>query len=343
MKIKKILFYILLLLAITTILSAKKTKHNKPDWIQNPSINHPNQLFLTSVGDGSTKREAEANAQAGLSRIFESKISVENTFKERFKEVTSSKETSSESETEMNKQVRIDSEQTLFNINFAEYYTDKLGMVYVLAYIDRFKTADIYEEKIQKINDSIKFYLSKNEQETDLIEKYSILNIASLLSLKNEILLEQLSIISSDTKNMISLDYSHDEIISQLQKVAKKISFSVSIKNDNLGKVGKNIESYLSKEGFTISKNAVLSITGEISFDKVELNRDQKFIRWTLSLNLENQNGVSLLTIFEKGREGHISYEEAQERCYRTINKKILTDFNRKLTEFFDRNALKMR
>jgi len=216
-------------------------------------------------------------------------------------------------------------------------------MVYVLAYIDRFKTADIYEEKIQKINDSIKFYLSKNEQETDLIEKYSILNIASLLSLKNEILLEQLSIISSDTKNMISLDYSHDEIISQLQKVAKKISFSVSIKNDNLGKVGKNIESYLSKEGFTISKNAVLSITGEISFDKVELNRDQKFIRWTLSLNLENQNGVSLLTIFEKGREGHISYEEAQERCYRTINKKILTDFNRKLTEFFDRNALKMR
>ena len=45
-----------------------------PAWILNPQSTYPAAQYLSAVGEGDSRRAAENNAAAGLSRIFESQI-----------------------------------------------------------------------------------------------------------------------------------------------------------------------------------------------------------------------------------------------------------------------------
>jgi len=331
-----LVFFIVISCAVQA--KSKKETSSRPVWMDNPKAKYSEQLYLTAIGEGDSRNDAENMAAANLSKIFESKIKAEETTKQRYRELTIDNKTTTEDDFDVNKNVNIKSEQTLYNIQFADSYTDNLGRVHALAYLKRFETGEIYEEKINKNAERIEYFSKQSKEASDILVKYAAMNAASVIALNNEILLDQLNIISPDTKEFLELKYNYQDIIKEAAELAKQVGFSINIQNDPDNKIRIAVESMLTDLGFIISENGVLNVESDVLFENTDLKRDDdfKFVRYNFNLKINDRAGNTIVSLFEKGKEGHTTYFEAQERAIRTIDKKIRKSLRKKLIAYFD-------
>ena len=331
-----IVLIILSILVISCAAHAKKKKSKQPAWLENPKAVYSEQMYLTAIGEGDSRREAENMAAGNLSKIFESKVKTDETVVQRYMELTKGDEFTYEDQTDVTKRVNIQSEQTLFNIQFAESYTNEMGRVFVLAYLNRMKTAEIYEEKINKNTESVTYFTKLCDEADDPMMKYAAMSAASAVGLSNEVLLEQLGIIFPTSKEMLEIEYNYNDLMKKTAEVAKQISFKIDIKNDTENKISILVEELLTDLGFVLSDENLLNVEGEVSFEETELQREGEFVRYELKLKIIDSDNITIVTLSEKGREGHVSKSEAQARAVRTIEKKIKKTFKKKLIAYFD-------
>lgn len=323
------LFLLLFLFALSNIKA-----QNLPEWINNPSSIYPDINYLVAIGEGDTRKAAENNALSNLSLIFKSDIKVDNTQLDKYDEFFGDKE-SFQHHSNVTKKVNISGGQTLYNVKFGNTFTSNTGRVYIIAYIDRMETAEIYNEKISNNSSKVQYFLDIANKSDDALSKYAAFNAAYLYAIENEKLKAQLKIISPDFGNL-KTNYNFDEINVATKDAAKKVSFNVSIENDTDEKIEFLIKDLVNNKGFVLNSNPLLVINGKVDYEKLDLRRNEKFINWTLFLNVLNINNETLLTCSYKGREGSVSYDAALSRCINEISKKIKNDFNNRLTEFFD-------
>ncbi len=325
----------LLLNSCATKIATSKDK-KRPDWLDNPYNKYRESLYLAAIGEGDTRKAAENNAIGNISLIFESKIKVENTTEQRYEELFT-KEGSTFSKTLKNKQnVKTGSNQTLFNVQYGDSYTDKNGRNYVIAYLDRLETGELYETKIAKNSSKIKFYLENSSLSSDLKRSYAYLNAATVVNSVNQSLVSQLQIISPDFWNNSKLGYDPNELEEKAANSTKLICFAGNIENDEDGKVKNILQEFLSNKGFVIRENPLLTLDGSVNFEDLDLPRAEKFVRWHLDLNLNDSAGNTLVSLSEDGREGHLSKGEAKARAIRTIRSKVEKKFSKSLDNYFD-------
>ncbi len=305
-----------------------------PEWITNPTNKYSEILFLIGIGSGDTKKDAEKNAIANLSLIFESKINVKETFETKHEETFSDENPNFKTQTKVNKNIQLTSSQNLLNVKFGEFYIDNSGKNYVLCYIDRIETSKIYLDKIINNEEKILYYIEKYKNEIDSVTKYAILNIAKKNCEENVPLLFQHRIISNIK---IETKYNYEEILNLSSIVAKKISFSIFLENDGEKKITNKIASILNSFGFVVNENAIFSINGKVDFNEIEVQQKQeKFVRWNILLNVSDNKNNSIINFSDKGRDAHLTIDEAKERAIKSIEKKLETNFDKKISAFFE-------
>ena len=314
---------------LTCSVNAKSS--DRPKWVDDPKSEYPDGIYLSVVGEGDSRRQAEQNAAAKLSRIFESKIEVEQSVQEKYTELTENNEAKTSSETNIANQVNIASNQTLFNIKFDKYYTDKYGRVSVLAYIHRHNTAEIYESKIQDNIEKINFYEKQAVKADDLLKKFAYLDAAYIFHKNVQLLLEQMDIIQSSYKELLDINYDKSQLMNKYLSVSEKVTFSINVENDSNGKLYSIIEQALTDYGFSIVKtDPLIKVSSVVSLKKIKLPRKEKFIRWTLDIKII-KNRETFISIYEKGREGHLNYSEAEARAYRSMEDFVNGELEREI------------
>jgi len=333
---KIILLSFSLILILSCAAHAVKRKDSKPEWLKNPKAVYPEQMYLTAIGEGDTRSDAENMAAGNLARIFESNIKAEETVNQRYMELTKNKKTDIEEQTDVTKNVNIKSQQTLFNIQYGESYTDDVGRIYTIAYLNRMKTAEIYENKINKNAVRIDYFMGIADKSNDPILEYAAMSAASAVSSHNELLLAQLTIIFPSAIDMLGINYNHDKIIKDTKAAAANVSCKITIQNDEENKITIMLEELVNDLGFVLSKENVLLIDGNILLEKTDLKRDLEFIRYELQINVTDNKDNVIVSMSEKGREGHVSAPEAEARAIRTLSKKINKQLKRKLVAYFD-------
>lgn len=333
---KTILLSIILVLLLSCAAHAKKRKDSKPEWLKNPKVVYSEQMYLTAIGEGDSRSDAENMAAGNLARIFESNIKAEETVNQRYMELTKNSKTDVEEQTDVTKSVNIQSQQILFNIQFGESYTDDVGRIYAIAYLNRMKTAEIYENKINKNAGRIDYFMGIAEKTADAILKYAAMNAASAVSSHNELLLAQLTIIFPSAIDMLEINYNHDQIVKEANAAAKAVSCKIDIQNDEENKITILLEELINDLGFVLSNDNVLKIDGNILLEKTDLKRDLEFVRYELQVNVTDNKDNVIVSMSEKGREGHISASEAKARAIRTLSKKINKELKKKLIAYLD-------
>ncbi|HPN37909.1 MAG TPA: LPP20 family lipoprotein [Melioribacteraceae bacterium] len=308
---------------------------NLPAWISNPNAMYPDISYLAAVGEGDNRKAAENNALSNLALIFKSDIKVDNTQIDKYNELFGDKE-GFQHESNVTKKVNVTGGQTLYNVKFGETFTNNLGRVFIIAYIERLETAEIYNDKINSNTEKIKFFVSLASSTNDILTTYAALSASSFFALDNEMLKSQLKIINPHFSEFSDTDYDYNDINKKSIDAAKKISFNVNIENDNDQKVSTFVKELFNSKGFVINSNPIINVTGNISYEKLDLQRKEKFVSWTLFLNLINSSNETILTTSFKGREGSVSYDAALSRCINEIGKKVKYDFNKKIIDFFD-------
>ncbi|MDP8268734.1 MAG: hypothetical protein P9L97_08410 [Candidatus Tenebribacter davisii] len=337
---RSIILSMLLILLLSCAAQAKKRKVSQPDWLKNPKSVYREQMYLSAIGEGDSRSDAENMAAGNLARIFESNIKAEETVNQRYMELTKNKKTDIEEQTNVLKNVNIKSQQTLFNIQYGESFTDDMGRVHTIAYLNRMKTAEIYESKINKNAEQINYFVGLAENSKDPILNYAAMSAASAVSSQNEILIGQLTIIFPTALEMLELNYDHNEIIKNTSSAAANVSCKIDIKNDKEKKVTILLEELINDLGFVLNNDEVLRIDGDILLEETDLNRDLEFIRYELQINVTNNKDNVIVSMSEKGREGHVSAAEAKARAIRTLSKKINKQLKKKLISYFDNMVL---
>jgi len=323
---------------------ASAGKNRQPNWITNPESEYPNSLYMTAVGQGDSRNEAEKRAIGNLAQIFKAEVSVEETVTESYEELMSSGEIAASGSSSMESAVSVNAEQTLQNVQIGESYTDDLGRVYVLAYLDRMQTATIYETQIEENNRRIVDFQDLAQTTSgNPAQHYALLNAAHIIARQNVGLLAQLNIISPTSREMMQLPYQADQLAQERAASAKKISFFVEIQNDQNDKVTNLIKEELADLGFVsvANANALLQLRGDVLFEPVDLDRQgQKFVRWVLNLSVLNAQAESIINLTKSGREGHLNEAEAQARALRTIASIIQKEVQGKIVQYFNRLAM---
>jgi hypothetical protein len=318
--------------------AASASATTPPAWLDDPHSLYPDTMYLCALGEGDTRKDAESDATGNLSRIFESKVSVDETTRERIYELQRDAQTISSDETQVDRNVGVKSSQTLVNVQMGESYCDSRGRYHVVAYLDRLKTGEVYTDKIESASKEIVVWRDKAHANKDAVPRYAFLNAASLLAASNDVLLAQLAIISPSAKEFIDLPYDPVKLRTEIAEAARAVTLTVAVKGDDEGKITVILKDVLVSQGFTVNTPGVLSVSCAVSLEKVDMKGDQgaKFIRWTLGMEMKDVAGNVLVSHYDKGREGHVTESEAEARCYRTVEGKIRNAFVKKLNDYFD-------
>lgn len=308
-----------------------------PDWYLNPQSVYPDNQFLTSVGTGDSRRDAEQQALAGLSQIFEAEIEVDVETRERYRELVTADGAFSESDVQLAQTTNIRAAQTLLNVQFGEAAVDELGRVHVIAWIERIPTGRLYVDLIDKNARQVESFLGSAARSDGILREYAYLSAATVVATNNEVLRDQLRIIAPGMGEMARVSYDFNELLQQRADLASAMTVSVAVDGDRDDRVGAAVREALSAERFpVVTSGAVLSVTGRASVEPVELSNDFETVRWVLTLEMRGPDGASLVTFDDQNRASAVTVDSAIAFAYRDIEEVITDDFVSSIRAYFD-------
>lgn len=332
----KILFILLHLFLLDTLWS----QSNFPEWLNNPYDRYPKDRYLVALGEGYSRKNAEQDALGRMALIFKSNIKVTNSLYRKYEELIGDDDSYFNEKVNASDNVKISSDQSLLNVRFGESFVDDNGKNHVLAYINRFETINIYINKINSNTKEILFFYNKSKAYRTPIPKYAFARAAYEIAKINDNLVEKAKIIQPNS-NLSSITlYNPIEIKHSLTQAAKNISFDIDVINDKKGVIKESLEQYLTNEGFIVRKNALLKINGIASFKVLDLPRKEVFLRWDMTLNVYDKFKSKILSSSKHGREGHITYNECELRCFNEMGNYISKEYGPGILEYFDRITL---
>lgn len=308
-----------------------------PDWYLNPQSVYPDDVYLSAVGTGDSRRDAEQQAMASLSQIFESEIRVDSRTQERYRELATAEGNLSESEVQLAQNTSVRSNQTLLNVQYGEAAVDETGRVHVIAYIERNPTAQVYRNLIQKNADQVTSFLGESQSSGDIIRRYAFLSAAGVVASSNEVLLNQLDIIQPGFSQTVPLGYNYEQILQERVDLASQMRVSIAIANDEGGRITDVIREALSEERFPIgAQSPMLRVTGSVNVTPLELSGDFKSVNWVLTLDMAGPDGSSLVTYNNEDRASGVTIDSARAFAFQDIEEAVADDFVGAMRRYFD-------
>jgi len=314
---KIISFFILILI---TCCSAQKAD----DVFQNLENHYPASKYLSAIGEGDTRKDAEKNAMGKLALIFESKINMSQTLDEHYSEFSDEEGSSLTYEASTKKKTNVSSDQKLLNVKYGKFQVDELGNNMIVAYIDRRETAAIYDEKIETLNSSILSMENLANRVELRIKKYAALNRASQLMNENLALMKQQTIISPYNPDFSDKIKKYDEIYSKKGEVANSIKFVVSGSDDD---IINGLASIMTSRGFTIVEAGEFLISATLKYEEVDLGRKELFYNWSMNVQLMNLFAETIFNYDKSGREGGTTESAVIARAKFSANKALKKEF----------------
>jgi len=305
-----------------------------PAWILTPKLIYPDKDYFSSVGEGRTKDEAESNAISNISKIFETNVTVDNTFNEK----TTQLNNQTSRIVNMNVNVQLRSNAKLVNVRTGEYWSGN-GKHYVVAYLNKRETAKVYQSKIAD-NDSKIDALMRNINNTERpFDKYYYGCEAVILANENDKLHSYLILLMSpDTPPAPKHTYLSTNIT--IGQLLKKITMRIEI-----DKKYRNVEQKLSKIltnlGFSVTKNGLMNVVVEVN---EIISQSDGFVYSKYSFNIDVDDGnETFFTFTRSGKVGDGSIDNLNIKVIGELGKYIEKEFEKEFVESFNDSSLKRR
>lgn len=313
-----------------------------PVWVDNPSEQFSENRFLMAVGSSTSRQGAMNQAKANLAKIFVSRVDVDESYVQEFRESMDAEgEMTATENTQLITQSQLRSDQKMKNVQIKEVYEDYRGTFYALAVMDRMETARLYSEEISRNNENIRSLRTKAGQTLSKLDRLIYLKQALTAARVNDMLINQRAILTGQTSN--NEDPLLADITQEYRQAKKECTVRV-IGEEIPAEVQSSIRRQLQNEGFTVIENRevpVVEISINLMFAPVDLNRPNfDFIQWALQVEAQNkESGRWFSTYIAEGREGSMNEHYARRRAIQAIRKTIIAEF----PEFINNELLSVR
>ncbi|MEI0518241.1 LPP20 family lipoprotein [Brachyspira murdochii] len=307
-----------------------------PDWALNPGVKYNDNKYLSAIGEGKTLKDAQINAYENLSKVFSTSIKLDINSIDRYNQLENNVYNNSFYE----ENTQLKSYNELFGVEFREsHYSKNEDLYRVIAVMEKKKTIKILKTKIKDNEAAIKIYLDNNSD--DLIEKYSVTDMALILAKKDQIYYEQLVYLGEDN---IELKYKVQTISALRDSILKQMTFNFMTEYNNSA-LTQNIEKIISKSGFKLNKSNP-SYQFKIRIDTDDIREIPDFagggvmIYYQFQIDLLNKNDDLIYTFnFDEnstGKEYGNTESEAKKYILNNAAKIVNEQFESKFLEFFN-------
>ena len=311
-----------------------------PAWYLDPDSVYPKQNYLAAVGSGDTRRDAEEQALTVLAQLFKTRVEVDYQVQERYQEIITATGVLTKEEMELSKKSSFKSDEELLNVRFGEAAVDTQGQVYTIAYLDRIETGKIYLNIIRKNSAGIERLIAQAAHTSDILDRHAAISAAVVIAAGNEVLAEQLQIISPSMMMMATSGYNYQQLLAQQAELITQLRVKLSLSGDYYGRLSGVVAQALSVEGYLISsESAVMVVSGELKLVPVVLNPEFKTVRWILILTASKPDGTIIAAYDSQGRASGITDDAAASFAYQDIRTVIETEFMQKIRTTIDQKV----
>lgn len=308
-----------------------------PLWISEPSSVYPEAVFLSGVGYGPSRSDAEAAAAAVLTKAVSQKVEAQSSSIQLMDTEASAAQNVRRSFSSV---IRTSSTvDEISGLAIKETWMDRDGNFYALALINREEVGTHYEARIRACEDGINDFILFAADNPASFEAVSALKKAAAAAAENEKNLSLLSVIHPGKYKNLSLAYKNTQTVEALlYREIEKISIIVEVENDKNKRIETAFLKALKEAGFkasipfsglnTDTVFYVLKASITVEPFKGKTASDNTYVRYTVHADLiDKRTGKIVLPWSISGREAHITQSEAENRALRTVENGIKEKF----------------
>ena len=320
--------------------TAKKNNGRAPLWVSEPSSVYPDAVYLSGVGYGASRHDAEAAAAAVLTKAISQKVEAQSSSVQMIDAADTAAQNVRRGFSSV---IRTSSTvDEITGLAIKETWTDKNGTVYALALINREDAGFHYEAKIKAAEDGINGFILFAADNPASFEAVSALKKAAASAAENDKNLSLLSVIHPGKYKNLSLGYKNTQTVEALlYREIEKIGIAVEVQNDKNRHVEAAFLHALKDAGFktvSISSSGTNSsfagfpyvLNASVIFEPFtgKTASDNIYVRYTVHADLtDRRTGKIVLPWSISGREAHFTQNEAENRALRTIENEIKDKF----------------
>jgi len=316
-------------LALLLLGAPSQGADKRPPWIDAEAPFYSEQEYLTGVGSGDSRKEAEDQAYAAISKIFQAKVQAQARDTEEYRQRGEKHNTEILETVDLRQITEVSTRKVLESVRISEHWEEPRTHVhYALATLIRSQASASLSEKIQALDRQVEVGLDQFEKGGDPLLRWKALRRTEQLLTLREAFNGDLRILRRSGQGIdppispTSLQERADRFLSETLRVSV-VSFGPE--KDALRPA---LIEGLTGLGFQILKGeepADLLVGAEGEIKEADLHDPAlKFVRWDVRLNLiDGRSGKILATAGEKGREAQINLEEASVRARHAMQREI--------------------
>lgn len=286
---------------------------------------YPQSEYFFSLGHGASLSNAESSAKLGICQSLGETISGEQ---KTFQSDSSLGKQESSLSININETVLF---QHITGIEIKETWQEKNGDWFAVAVLNKKKAGDYYSSLAKEQGQKIQSLITKAKFSVPSLESAELADQAYKMALENQYNLNLLSAIDRFQFQKLSMPYiSTANLALTAKEIASSVKVSVYVDGDKNEILKNALESALLKKGMSVvSQGESFRIQGTFSYEQVtSLDSANVFVRYNFaSPVIEIASGSVVKPFTLQGREGHVSKEEAVNRCITRICQKIKEEF----------------
>ena len=307
-----------------------------PSWVSDKDSAYPPDKYLAEVGEGDNLKAAKANAAGAIAQIFRTRVKVDSNVRTRYSEITGKNGETLDlaTQTDIDQSIGQSSDESLSNLKYGESWTNDMGRVYTIAYLDRAETGNLYRSRIIDNDERITELLDRARSQNEPLRRYAFLDAAQVFAEMNQTLQEQLEIINMPMARSIVHPYDLGELRAAKADQAAALKVRIEVSGDSEQRIEAVLSDWVTGKGFTVSSGGDLFLSAVVSIAPVKLNNDYENLNWELDLVLMDSTGTPVVSLPRQDRSSGLSQSAAEARAYNDMTEMIQKDFDREFTTY---------
>jgi hypothetical protein len=304
----------------------------KPAWVDNPSTVYPDRLYVSAVGAGAGRQDAERNAIAALTSFFKQSVS------SRVSVVDTERQVNGSSFSESNMSQSVEASAALDNLMGAEIkeaWDDVRNRIwYAAAVMEKNRCAGLYAAELDKMVREIRALIAMPEGPT--FEAISQCRRAREFAAKADTCALVLFMLGGQNRQP-EISLLAGEVDTACDR-AGNMPVDVRVTGDSNGRIRAAFANALTAEGFKTGGRDSRFVV-EAALSVFPAPKSSYFnARYTVDAALvDTRTGAELFTFNITDRESHpAGQEEADSRVLTGAQRKIAENFPAALREYLD-------
>lgn len=325
----------------------------KPSWVDGASQRFPPSHYLVGLGQAESRPTATEKAYAAVARIFKAEIRAQARDWETYMLLEGRGKAEHERRLTIDHVTQVSTDKVLENVRILDRWVDpEAGIHYALAGMNRAQAEAAMLERIRELDGMVQTEVRASRTTQDPLVKVKNLRRAANHLVLREAYNADLRVIRQSGQGNPPR-YRVADLTGELEEfIATSLVIRVEVTGEQAEPIRRAIMEGLVREGLPVinrehdvaaldkttesGRLLKLLVTGTARLWKVDVpDPTFSYVRWCSDfVILDVDNGRVVGAVSKRGREGHLTDQEARNRATRVMQQELTTDLAKSLAGY---------